>query len=317
MFYEATAPANIALIKYMGKKDEHLNKADNASISYTLAHLKSRVRLEADPLLRQDVWSALVANALYPLPLSELGQARFLKHLIRMKERFAYTGFFRVQSANSFPHAAGLASSASSFAALTLAANEALSQLTGLPPLSNSELADLSRQASGSSCRSFYAPWALWDETGVHGYALPYTQLTHQVFLISSEEKAVSSSEAHRRVLTSPYYEGRGFRVAERLEHLLRALKQQQWATAYQLCFDEFQDMHQLFETAKDPFSYRVDATFKILDYLQAFWKQEGDGPLVTMDAGPNIHVLYRLDQNALQKRIQDKIEQEGWAYVA
>src|SRR4051794_2012889 len=118
MFWLAQAPANIALIKYMGKKDEGGNIPDNASLSYTLPHLLSTVKLETHSL-KKDIWEPLnIPGALqFTLPLQ--GQQRFIDHLQRIKNYFGFTGNFLIQSSNNFPHSTGLASSASSFAALT------------------------------------------------------------------------------------------------------------------------------------------------------------------------------------------------------
>ena len=86
---------------------------------------------------------------------------------------------------------------------------------------------------------------------------------------------------------------------AEQHVHALRqALSQKQWRDAYRICFDEFQDMHALFHNACPPFSYMNDAARQLLTRMQMHWDDCGDGPLITMDAGPNIHLLFRGDQH-------------------
>jgi diphosphomevalonate decarboxylase len=283
MQWVAEAPANIALIKYMGKIDTAFNSPANPSLSYTLGALTTTVTLTQ---IAGD--TDLFDGADF---LSTAAQQRFLMHLARVKEALHYVGAFCVQSHNNFPHSTGLASSASSFAALTLAAVKAISELQkcALPTLL--EQARLSKRGSGSSCRSFFSPWALWDGDEVHAVELP--RLCHQVILVSDIPKSVSSSEAHRRVVTSPYYEGRNARARERLAMLLPALQQQHWRKAYDICWAEFQDMHQLFSTCAIPFQYITPKTESILKKLQAIWDNACEGPLVTMDAGPNIHLLY------------------------
>lgn len=126
---------------------------------------------------------------------------------------------------------------------------------------------------------------------------MPYKDLEHQVIVISHEEKKVSSKEAHRRVKTSSHYPTRSQRATENLKVLLTALEVQDWKSAYQICWREFQDMHQLFMNCTEPFSYMTEQTHQALHSLQDLWQREGDGPLVTMDAGPNIHLLYRPEQ--------------------
>ena len=63
--------------------------------------------------------------------------------------------------------------------------------------------------------------------------------------------------------------------------------------------------MHNLFNTCGESFTYITPVTLKLLQRLKDFWKATNDGPLITMDAGPNIHLLYRLDQTAMARAIQ------------
>lgn len=290
------APANIALIKYMGKKDNDKNLPDNPSLSYTLNDLLSNVSLEAYPG-RKDFWEPLHTPGVPEFTLSTEAQNRFLNHLAFLKTEFKYTGAFIVRSCNNFPHSSGLASSASSFAALTQCAVLALSELTHTPLPSIEVQANLSRIGSGSSCRSFFSPWALWDDDHVSGIDLPYKNLIHEVIIISHDVKKVSSSLAHQLIRTSPLYHKRNERARENLELLLTALKQQDWTNAYKICWREFQDMHELFTSCTRPFAYITDRTQSVLNDLQELWLREQDGPIITMDAGPNVHVLYRPDQ--------------------
>ncbi|KTD12968.1 diphosphomevalonate/mevalonate 3,5-bisphosphate decarboxylase family protein [Legionella jamestowniensis] len=296
MQWFSQAPSNIALIKYMGKKDEANNIPDNPSLSYTLNQLLSSVVLETTQG-KKDFWEPLEIPGAGGFTLSQAAQLRFLDHLARLKAHFHYSGAFIVRSSNNFPHSSGLASSASSFAALTKCAVLALSELTNEPLPSIETQAQLSRLGSGSSCRSFFAPWALWQEDEVSSIQLPYQELEHQVIIISHDEKKVSSKEAHRRIKTSTHYPTRPQRAKENLKVLLTALEAKDWESAYQVCWREFHDMHQLFMTCKEPFSYMTENTHKALHSIQDLWQREGDGPITTMDAGPNIHLLYRPEQ--------------------
>ncbi len=299
MQWFAQAPSNIALIKYMGKKDKESNIPMNASLSYTLPNLITSVMLEQYPG-KEDVWEPLTIPGGTPFSLSSAAQERFLRHLSRLKARVNYSGAFIVRSNNNFPHSSGLASSASSFAALTMCAVNALSELTQTPLPSLETMAQLSRAGSGSSCRSFFSPWALWNEERVKAIDLPYTNLIHQVIVISRAEKEVSSSEAHQRICTSPYYPTRAEQAELNLTLLLQAFQANDWKSAYQLCWDEFQDLHRLFSSSASPFSYMTEQTTTALTTLQKLWQRENDGPLITMDAGPNIHLLYRSDQTEM-----------------
>ncbi|NBX85120.1 MAG: diphosphomevalonate decarboxylase [Gammaproteobacteria bacterium] len=292
----AQAPSNIALIKYMGKKDGQLNIPTNASLSYTLSNLRTDVELELSSN-KTDSWQAF-DNQLFEL--SEKAQQRFLRHLNMLKKILGVSQTFIVRSANNFPHSSGLASSASSFAALTRCACIALSELSGQALPSIEQQAIWSRQGSGSSCRSFFSPWAIWDNESATNIDLPYQNLRHHVIIISRESKKTSSSEAHAAVMSSPHWAGRPERAEHRLKQLIFSLQSKDWMQAYQICWDEFIDMHELFQTANPAFDYFQDKTHVILEKLKQFWEQHQDGPIITMDAGPNIHLLFRDDQDAL-----------------
>lgn len=288
MRVEASAPSNIALIKYMGKDSHSGNLPANPSLSYTLEHLRSFVVIE--PGLNQDQWKPLPGFA--ELNLSDKGREKFLNHFAKLKSHWGIEGNFNILSANNFPSDCGLASSASSFAALTLATYQ-LSKNQNETPES---LSKLSRQGSGSSCRSMFSPWAEWSGEGAEKLNLNL-ELEHAVLIVDGDKKTVSSSEAHRRVNMSLLWQGRTERARTRLTKLKQALAVNAWAAAYEICWAEFWDMHALFETSAPPFGYMTDGTLKALNHLRDLWTKRGDGPLVTMDAGANVHLLFRKDQ--------------------
>ena len=299
---ESSAPSNIALIKYMGKTDSKLNRPTNSSFSYCLENLRTYVRIRRDVTLANDIWNPLVRADLRPIELSEKGRQKFLNHFEFLKREFKLDGFYEIQSANNFPSDCGLASSASSFAALTLAAHEImLSQSQGTKmSYRPKELAKLSQKGSGSSCRSFFSPWSLWHSEGAEAIQIPYPSLKHQVLLCDESVKGVSSSEAHLRVLTSDLFKGRVERAEERLQKLITALRGENWKTAFEICWNEFWDMHTLFHTSSPAFMYMNSSTMQSLLMLHNSWLTKGDGPIITMDAGSNIHLLYRPDQNEI-----------------
>ena len=296
--WKAVAPSNIALIKYMGKTDSSKNRPTNTSLSYTLPHLRSLVEIETSTA-DQDRWEPLrhfEGRDLPLLKLSDKGIARFLAHLSRLKDHYGYAGAFIVRSANDFPSDCGLASSASSFAALTMASLDALASLTGQKPPSATEAAEWSRQGSGSSCRSFFGPWSIWAESSARAVPeLGHEGLLHQVIVVDEEVKGVSSSQAHSRVTSSLLFHGRPERAEERVRALMTALKQNEWREAFEISWAEFWDMHALFETSRPSFGYMTGGSVEALRVIRAkTWDLVGDGPIVTMDAGPNIHLLYR-----------------------
>lgn len=308
MNWQTSAPSNIALIKYMGKANEKLNLPSNASLSYTLNQFRSTVELELSHD-HKDHWQPMSSSA---IKLSEPEQQRFLKHLNLLRQYFNSEQHFVVRSDNNFPAGCGLASSAASFAALTQCAALAFKDL--LPETYNdlnittNTLSSLSRLGSGSSCRSFFSPWALWRNDHTEEVTLPYPELIHHTVVVSNIKKSVSSSEAHRKVVSSALFQGRPERAEHRLHQLMQSLAKQDWYTAYIICWQEFWDMHALFETCDQPFSYLSPDSLAVLNYLRDYWKINKEGPLVTMDAGPNVHLLFRPDQKAIALEIQQEL---------
>ncbi len=304
MHWSAQGASNIALIKYMGKKQVDQNVPANSSLSYTLDNLLSFVEInlhDGD----YDLWEPLVKNGCSQLDLTKPQQEKFLNHLKFIKQQYNCNQNFIVKSCNSFPAATGLASSASSFAALTKAAIKAICELNSKPLPSIEEMAKISQQGSGSSCRSFFSPWAMWSEKKVEPLELPYKNLIHQTILVSTKAKKISSSLAHKLVQTSPHYKSRLENMDVKLNHLLDSFKQNDWAKIYQCVKEEFLDMHKLFETSSPSFSYMTNSSKKIINDIECHWKDNGDGPLITMDAGPNVHLLYRSDQIEVAKALQ------------
>ena len=319
--WRSSAPSNIALIKYMGKIDSLGNRPCNSSLSYTLSHLQSYVELRIkDSSQDTDSWRPLERESLqhfddalsssFTVPeLSQQSQTRFLKHLKFLKDSFEFQGSFEVRSANGFPADCGLASSASSFAALTICASKALTGLTGRKAYSQLEMSEMSRHGSGSSCRSLFSPWAIWNIEGAQSIDVGYGKLLHQVVVVDGSKKKVSSSEAHKRIVSSPLFENRKERAEARLKELLGALRSHSWSASYQIVWSEFWDMQALFETSKPSFGYLSADSMQVLRWLQTnTWERQGDGPLITMDAGPNVHLLYREDQREMAEKVQREL---------
>ena len=308
MQIEATAPSNIALIKYAGKKDSD-NRPINPSLSYTLDHLISTVQIQPASDSLKDGWKPLDSKDCFPLNLSDYAIDRYLSFFQFLKDTFKIPGAYQIRSGNNFPTAAGVASSASSFCALTRAAytlaRHYSTEKKNLEKFDVSSLSALSRRGSGSSCRSFFRPWSLWEGDKAQAIDLSFSSLIHQLVVVNTGAKSVSSSESHKRILTSPFFKGRVERAKHRLAGLLKALKNKEWNQCFKITWEEFQDLHQLYESSSPAVVYRTEDSHKVLNGLKDFWDQQGDGPLVTMDAGPHVHLLYRLDQKLMAQKIR------------
>lgn len=293
MSWEASAPSNIALIKYMGKTTDGQNSGTNPSLSLTLPHLRSLVVIERNDRGHDD-WEPLDET----LKLSEFGQQKFLKHFSFLKEKFQIQNqFFTIKSKNDFPSDCGIASSASSFAALTRCAVRAFSEITQTD-VSTLVQAQWSRRGSGSSCRSFFDGFVEWDGgDDIHPLDVGQKKFIHQVFIVSDHQKEVSSSQAHLRVSSSLLMNGRKERVQQRLDQLkLHLSTDGNWRVLFDIAWAEFWDMHALFETAMPSFGYFTSASLELIFAARAEW-HSGSGPIVTMDAGPNVHLLWQTSQ--------------------
>lgn len=289
----AFAPSNIALIKYMGKRSD--NVAANVSLSYTLPKFMTTVTLELNDIDR-DVFK----NA------GDFSKPdRFLSHLACVKKLMGFRKTFTIFSQNNFPASAGIASSASSFAALTLCAFKSICEIMQTKMPSASYMSGVSRIASGSSCRSFFAPWCVWSNDTAKQADLPELNLQHDLVLIDAGRKKISSSTAHKLVQTSLLMKGRKERAEIRCKKLMSALKAGAWEDAYQICYAEFSDMHALFSTSCPHFGYITSRTMIVLEEIQRFWDKNRDGPIVTIDAGPNIHLLWRSDSENLRSMLK------------
>jgi len=316
---ENSAPSNIALIKYMGKVGSEGNIPTNSSLSWTLENLRTFVRItEQDG--DTDRWAPLERNDLGPIELSQKSKDRFLEHFQFLKSEYGIEGSFLIESANNFPADCGLASSASSFAALTMAATEMFEKIKegrqeSHDYLGLGEKAELSRQGSGSSCRSFFAPWALWTPQSIRPLEFPVSRLMHQVVVVEAGKKIVSSSEAHQRITSSALFQGRVERAEKRLADLMQSLREDDWQLARQIVWEEFWDMHALFETSRPSFGYMTEKTLKVLRRLDDMWKETGDGPIVTMDAGANVHMLYRPDQKNLFENLGQEFRKDAHVF--
>ena len=340
MKWIAEAPSNLALIKYMGKQGS-LQKKDsfmknvplNSSLSYTLNHLKTKVEIteltgfvesvesvesvkSAESKKSKRLMRTARKDQFLFKPLSEesdlsaQGKEKFLNFFKFLKKTFSIPEHYQITSQNNFPHSSGVASSASSFATLTLATYElAKDRSRSFKPWSVEKLSELSSWGSGSSCRSFFSPWALWEVQGVKSSeCFPWQNLTHELIIVDSDKKKISSTEAHTLIKTSTFFKDRPQRAEERLKELLKAFHEKSWVNVYEIVKEEFLDLHRLFETSSPSFSYQTPDSQNILKKLFHFWEQKGDGPLITMDAGSCIHLLYRSDQEQFSREIKEKL---------
>jgi diphosphomevalonate decarboxylase len=291
MIWKSFAPSNIALIKYMGKEGE--NQAVNGSLSMTLSNFRTDVELEIKE--GEDRWAPLPGSA----PLREESTARFVTFFQKLKQNSGIKESFWIRSGNNFPSDAGLASSASSFAALTKVAMETFAHLQKRKSPTALEMARVSRTGSGSSCRSFFAPWCRWEGDDIREVPSSLPNLIDLVAVVNVGFKKVSSSNAHQKVRTSALFSGRVARANSRLEKLESAMIEGNLQRVSEISWEELWDMHSLFHTSEPPFFYFAPQTITALRWAEDCWEKRGNGPITTIDAGPNVHFLIPEEEKA------------------
>ena len=141
------------------------------------------------------------------------------------------------------------------------------------------ELAHLSRIGSGSSCRSLFSPWCLWEGYKIHSFECSWNRFLHQLVIVDNKNKNISSTTAHQRVETSPHFAKRAERANKRLVALKASLNLEDWRQSFQIGWKEFLDLHSLFESSQPPFSYKTEGTQRVLDLTDQFWREHKRRP--------------------------------------
>ncbi len=303
----AVANPNIAFVKYWGKTDEELNLPANPSLSMNLAALTTVTTVE----FRRDLPADLVT--VDGRPMGGAALARVLAHLDRVR---ALAGMDRrawVASRNDFPAGTGLASSASGFAALSLAATRA----AGLQ-LGEADLSRLARLGSGSACRSVPGGYCLWegedDERSFARQIAPpeHWSLTDVVAIVSREHKPVGSHDGHSVAPGSPFYAARLAAVAGWLEAVQQGIRERSLGVLGPAAEADAMAMHGVMLTSQPSLIYWEAGTIAVLKAVQA-WRREGLEVYFTMDAGPNVHCLCPAARAA---EVRERLRQLGVAEV-
>jgi len=287
------APSNIAFVKYWGARDLERVVPANPSISMTLDACFSRSTVEhlAAGGEHEIRWRTRF-GALEDAPPAFAERVR--GHLDLLREWAGCGGRFRVATENSFPAAAGIASSASGFAALTLAVLAALGRDAG-----DAERSDLARRSgSGSAARSVlggYVEWPRGEGDGErHAFQLApaaHWDLRNVVALVASGPKTTSSLDGHRRAPTSPYFAGRLERLPARLAAVREAIARRDFDRLGAVIEAEAVDLHCVAMTSQPPIFYWQPGTLAVLEEVRAM-RREGVAAYSTMDAGANVHVI-------------------------
>ena len=280
----AVAHPNIALVKYWGKRDLQLNLPAVSSLSLTLDGFETRTTV---------TWGADADTMeLGGQPAADKVAAKTFRFLDLLDPKRPPC---RVVSHNSFPTGAGLASSASGFAALALAAQAARGA-----PIDTTELSRLARQGSGSACRSLWGGFVVWSrgerEDGLDSHGHPVQgsdwDVRMVVAVVATEAKAVGSTEGMERSRrTSPLYRTWVDQAEQDVQDGIAAVHARDVARLGRVMEESTLKMHATMHTSDPPLMYWRPETVACLHAVWAL-RAAGVGAWTTMDAGPQVKVL-------------------------
>lgn len=282
----AVAPSNIAFIKYWGRKDESLRLPANGSISMNLSNLLTTTTVEFSNVYKND-------EVIFNGQKEALVENRAIKHIDRIRKLAGIKTKVKVVTENNFPTGTGLSSSASGFAALTVAGVAA----AGLQ-LSEKELSILARQGSGSACRSIPDGFVEWLDGDISEtayarslYAPDYWELVDVVALTSTQKKEVSSSTGHTTVGSSPFFAVRQKYIKAKIELCKKYLKLRDFKNLGELIEAEALELHAIYLTSNPSLIYLLPETLRVIRAVKK-WREDGLAVYFTLNTGQDIHLL-------------------------
>jgi len=298
------APANIALVKYWGKLGNQLPQ--NPSVSMTLSKSVTTTSVswteaDGDPKLSFRFEGQ-------PHPKFEKRVKDYLDKILCVLPTIGSLSL-EISSSNSFPHSSGISSSASFMSSLALCLLDIDIRINGLQiPETEffNKASHLARLGSGSAARSVYGGFVLWGlSDSIAGtsdeFAIPVNHLIHSTFrdyrdavlVVSSKPKPLSSSAGHALMDRNPFAPARYRNARENLVSMMQALSGGDSATFISLLEQEALTLHGLILASEGGKILMEPNTLKIIQEIRLFRKQTGMRLAFTLDAGPNVHLLY------------------------
>lgn len=300
------SPSNLAIIKYWGKHGRQLPA--NASISFTLNNAYTETSLEFEEKEKNGI---LDLEFLFENQINTEFQAKVHKFLHSISDFMPFLTDYKlsINSHNSFPHSAGIASSASGMSALALCLCS-MERTIGITN-ENEEIffrkaSQIARLGSGSACRSIYPQLALWGESSwanfsSDNYAIPFGDKAHDVFhsyhddilMVSKAKKSVSSTKGHALMNNNPFSDIRYQQAHENMGILLKALQEGNIKTFGEIAEQEALQLHALMMTSSPSYILMEGNSIEIIKRIRE-WRKTTKSPLYfSLDAGPNMHLLY------------------------
>ena len=317
----AKSPSNIAIVKYWGKHGNQL--PNNPSVSFTL----SRCFTETSVTFEHNNSDKYELSFLFDGKESPKFQEKIEKYLVENQQYFGFLKGLdlKIESYNSFPHSSGIASSASSMSALVLCLMK-IERIVNqdVTPIDLQKASFLSRLASGSAARSVYPVMVLWGatpsvSTSSDEYAVPLADMVAPVFqtyhdsimIVSNKEKSVSSRVGHSLMNGHPLAEQRYLTARHNIEQLLRVLHDGDVDEFIKIAEAEALQLHEMMATSTPSYRLMEPNTIKIIDLVKRYRQETGTKVCFTLDAGPNVHVLYPdTCEQAVKQFIKDEMLQ-------
>jgi diphosphomevalonate decarboxylase len=321
--FEWSAPSNIALVKYWGKKENQIPA--NPSISFTLNHCKTITKLE---VVKKSETQDISFELLFEGKSKEDFKPKIQKFLERIVPYCPYIKdyHFKIDTQNTFPHSSGIASSASGMAAL--AVNIMRLEKTIIPSISDeyfySKASFLARLGSGSASRSIKGEVVVWGNhdailgsSDLFGVAFSeihenFNNYQDTILLVDKGEKQVSSTLGHNLMHNHPYAEQRFAQAHENLTALKEVLTTGNIAEFIKIVESEALTLHAMMLTSMPYFILMKPNTLAIINALWNFRNKTQIPVCFTLDAGANVHVLYPA---AVKEKVLQFIQDELVAY--
>ncbi len=317
-FWEA--PSNIALIKYWGKKGNQ--KPSNPSISFLLSKCFTKTKIKFSPTKsKKDPWFIFKLDGKIKLDFYkkiEIFLERILPYVPAIKRHN-----LKIDSSNSFPHSSGIASSASSMAAMALCITDWERQINSkmTEGMFKMKASFLARLGSGSGSRSIYGPIASWGKTShlresSDSYAIPFQKKTHKIFdgfydtiiLIDNNPKKISSTQGHKLMDDHPFAKDRFFQANQNFKEIQESLVTGDIEKFIKIVESEALILHALMMTSSPPYKLFKPKTIEVIEIIKNYRHSTKTPICFTLDAGPNIHLLYPKD---FRNKVLDFLENE------
>ena len=324
------SPSNIALVKYWGKYGRQLPR--NPSISMTLKNCYTETQLE---YRYGEISNGPVLEFWFHGKKDNDFAVRILHYLddIVSEKPFLKKLELKINSTNSFPHSAGVASSASSMSALVLCLLTAENDIMGIEKESEAffkEASHFSRLASGSAARSTVGGYALWGESGyVPGssskYAVSVPEVSpvfksyrDAVMIISSKKKTMASTKGHKLMEDHPFAQERYGQAKVNISRMLEILESGDQMSFAELLEHEALTLHSLMMSSIPGYLEIKPNTIQVIDRIREYRERSGIPLAFTLDAGPNVHILYPEEDKEevvyfINKNLKAFCENEKW----